>query len=230
MVALQRQRLSQLLGGAGRLCDTSCETSYHGSQALLCPKTLNTIAILGGMRQQCSLHVCWYTNTCYVLQARCFGARVLHVTKDLVPCALPLLDSSTLECREKQRRLKRVFGRQHFLTQRPTLGQVRSVRRTGREEVSGVLKARTTIPVINVRGSSGWGLDLYYSMAEVQSYMTQHPFPSSPIPLRRLIGARNQPRGHRAPGTGSRVLTSSDAKCKDIFHHSSYVDCLSHML
>ena len=139
MVALQRQRLSQLLGGAGRLCDTSCETSYHGSQALLCPKTLNTIAILGGMRQQCSLHVCWYT--CYVLQARCFGARVLHVTKDLVPCALPLLDSSTLECREKQRRLKRVFGRQHFLTQRPTLGQVRSVRRTGREEVSGVLKA-----------------------------------------------------------------------------------------
>ena len=133
MVALQRQRLSQLLGGAGRLCDTSCETSYHGSQALLCPKTLNTIAILGGMRQQCSLHVCWYTNTCYVLQPRCLGARVLHVTKDLVPCALPLLDSSTLECREKQRRLKRVFGRQHFLTQRPTLGQVRSVRLTGRE-------------------------------------------------------------------------------------------------
>ena len=154
MVALQRQRLSQLLGGAGRLCDTSCETSYHGSQALLCPKTLNTIAILGGMRQQCSLHVCWYTNTCYVLQPRCFGAGVLHVTKDLVPCALPLLDSSTLECREKQRRLKRVFGRQHFLTQRTTLGQVRSVRRTGREEVSSVLKARrTTIPVVNVRGS-----------------------------------------------------------------------------
>ena len=151
MVALQRQRLSQLLGGAGRLCDTSCETSYHGSQALLCPKTLNTIAILGGMRQQCSLHVCWYT--CYVLQARCFGAGVLHVTKDLVPCALPLLDSSTLECREKQRRLKRVFGRQHFLTQRPTLGQVRSVRRTGREEVSSVLKARTTNPVVSVRGS-----------------------------------------------------------------------------
>ena len=201
MVALQRQRLSQLLGGAGRLCDTSCETSYHGSQALLCPKTLNTIAILGGMRQQCSLHVCWYT--CYVLQARCFGARVLHVTKDLVPCALPLLDSSTLECREKQRRLKRVFGRQHFLTQRTTLGQVRSVRRTGREEVSGVLKARrTTVPVINVRGSSGWGLDSILQYGGGPKLYDSAPLPFLPHPpsaanWRKKSAQRTQSPRHR---------------------------------
>ena len=204
MVALQRQRLSQLLGGAGRLCDTSCETSYHGSQALLCPKTLNTVAILGGMRQQCSLHVCWYT--CYVLQARCFGAGVLHVTKDLVPCALPLLDSSTLECREKQRRLKRVFGRQHFLTQRPTLGQVRSVRRTGREEVSGVLKARrTTIPVVNVRGSSGWGLDSILQYGGGPKLYDSAPLPFLPLPpssanWRKKSAQRTQSPRHRQQG------------------------------
>ena len=65
----------------------------------------------------CGIHITSY--------GRVLGAGVLHVTKDLVPCAW-LAGRVRRNAGKNKGRLKRVFG-QHFLasqvTHRPTVGQ-----------------------------------------------------------------------------------------------------------
>ena len=102
--------------GGASLCDTSPETSYAGCRSLLCSKPLNCLVCHTYM--PCAVYILRLTGGV-------LGAGVLHVTKDLVPCAC-LPARVRRNAGKNKGRLKRVFG-QHFLasqvTHRPTVGQ-----------------------------------------------------------------------------------------------------------